>query len=179
MPQKKNPDALELIRGKSARIQGNLMTLLSLVRAQPLTYNRDLQEDKPPVFDALDQFSACLGVLTEVIAGLGFRGERLAEAVSDPLLLATDLADWLVEQGGPFRDAHHLTGKLVAVSESTGTPLHELSDADVTEVHPVLSDPSWRAVFDLDRAADKRRGFGMPGTLPLDQALVDWAARLA
>src|SRR5690606_1698276 len=107
MPQKKNPDSCELLRGKSARLQGNLQTLLTLTKGLPLTYNRDLQEDKPPVFDSFDQTALCADVLAGTIGGMTLRRERCAAAVADPALLATDLADYLVERGVPFREAHH------------------------------------------------------------------------
>jgi len=103
MPQKKNPDSCELLRGKSARLQGNLHTLLTLVKGLPLTYNRDLQEDKPPVFDSFDQTAICLEVLAGVVGGLTVNDARCASAVADPALLATDLADYLVRKGVPFR----------------------------------------------------------------------------
>src|SRR6185436_7067925 len=106
MPQKKNPDSCELLRGKSARLQGNLHTLLTLTKGLPLTYNRDLQEDKPPIFDSFDQSALCADVLTGVIAGLQVNEERCANAVADAGLLATDVADYLVLQGVPFREAH-------------------------------------------------------------------------
>src|SRR6185436_436753 len=95
MPQKKNPDACELLRGKAARLQGNLQTLLTLVKGLPLTYNRDLQEDKPPVFDAFDQSALCADVLAGVLSGLKVNEDRCADAVRDATLLATDLADYL------------------------------------------------------------------------------------
>jgi argininosuccinate lyase len=120
MPQKKNPDSLELIRGKSARIMGQVGTLLTLVKGLPLTYNRDLQEDKPPVFDCLDQTVDCLLVLEGTLGGMEVRKAACAKAVSDPLLLATDLVDYLVLKGVPFRDAHHVVGALVALSERQG-----------------------------------------------------------
>ena len=110
MPQKRNPDSCELLRGKSARLQGNLHTLLTLVKGLPMTYNRDLQEDKPPVFDSFDQSTICAEVLEATVRGMTFNRERCAAAASDPALLATDLADYLVSRGVPFRVAHYAVG---------------------------------------------------------------------
>ena len=117
MPQKKNPDACELLRGKSARLQGNLHMLLTLAKGLPLTYNRDLQEDKPPLFDSLDQTGLCAEVLAGTVTGLKVRRDRCAAAVADPALLATDLADYLVLRGVAFRDAHHAVGAVVRLAE--------------------------------------------------------------
>jgi len=131
MPQKKNPDSCELLRGKSARLQGNLHTLLTLAKGLPLTYNRDLQEDKPPVFAARRDVAGALGALGVLVHGLEFDRDRLALAASDPLLLATDAAEALVREGVPFRDAH----EQVAASVRAGTfeapePTPRLPDVD-------------------------------------------------
>jgi argininosuccinate lyase len=162
MPQKRNPDAAELLRGKAARLAGHLQTLLGITKGLPLTYNRDLQDDKPPLFDAFDQLALALEVLEAVCARLAFRADACAAAVADPLLLATDLADWLVLQGVPFRDAHHAVGALVKLSEDSGVPLPELDDTAVRDVRPELADATWRSVFDVSRAMRVRTGPGMP-----------------
>ncbi len=161
MPQKKNPDSFELMRGKSARIIGNLNTLMLLVKGLPLTYNRDLQEDKPPIFDSFKQVCMCLDVLSACSVEIEFNEQKCAEAVSDPLLLATDLADYFVMQGVPFRNAHHMVGSIVALSEKTGVPINELSDEAVFEICPQAKS-DWRDVFDLKRAFEMRKGIGMP-----------------
>ena len=178
MPQKKNPDALELLRGKSARLQGNLQTLLTLIKGLPLTYNRDLQEDKPPVFDSFDQLSLGLNVLTQVVAGLEIDAAACAAAASDPLLLATDLADHLVLQGLPFRDAHHAVGALVALSENSQTPLHELLDAAARKIAPKLGS-DWRKVFDTTRALQAREKPGMPGPKQTTAQIARWKKLLS
>src|SRR6185436_20334896 len=146
MPQKKNPDACELLRGKSARLQGNLHTLLTLTKGLPLTYNRDLQEDKPPVFDSFDQAALCADVLAGTLAGMTFHRERCAAAVRDPALLATDLADYLVLKGVAFRDAHHAVGAVVRLAEQKNVPIHELSTADVQQVRTEFGS-DWAEVF--------------------------------
>jgi argininosuccinate lyase len=162
MPQKKNPDCFELIRGKTGRVVGNLTNLLVTIKGLPLTYNRDLQEDKPPVFDSFDQLSICLAVTAGALDGAVINQDKCRAAASDPLLLATDLADYLVEQGVPFRQAHHVVGSLVSLAEEKKVQLPELSDADALSVSSELGD-GWREVFDLDRAFAKREKPGMPG----------------
>ena len=173
MPQKKNPDALELIRGKAARLQGDLTTLLSLVKGLPLTYNRDLQEDKPPIFDAFDQALICLQVLNGTLSGLKFRPQSCAAAVQDPALLATDLVDYLVRKGVPFREAHHLIGALVALAEKKKVPLNQLDDAAVRAMDPHF-DKNWRSVFDIATALRQREQPGMPGPRQVKRQLRRW-----
>jgi argininosuccinate lyase len=178
MPQKKNPDSLELLRGKSARLQGNLHTLLTLTKGLPLTYNRDLQEDKPPVFDSLDTLLLCLAVLRETLRGLRLRPERCAAAVADPLLLATDLADYLVRRGVPFREAHHAVGAAVALAGKTGVPLDKLSLAQVRDIHAAFGE-DWASVFDLRTAMLAREKTGMPGPGQVAAQIAAWKTRLA
>ena len=162
MPQKKNPDCFELIRGKTGRVVGNLTNLLVTIKGLPLTYNRDLQEDKPPVFDSFDQLSICLAVTAGALDGASINEERCREAASDPLLLATDLADYLVEQGVAFRQAHHVVGSLVSLAEEQKIALPDLSDEEAQLICPQLG-VNWRNVFNLDRAFAKREKPGMPG----------------
>jgi argininosuccinate lyase len=162
MPQKKNPDCFELIRGKTGRVIGNLSNLLVTLKGLPLTYNRDLQEDKPPVFDSFDQLGICLAVTAGALNGAKVNEERCLSAASDPLLLATDLADFLVEQGVAFRQAHHIVGSMVARAEELAVSLPELSDADAQLIFPEIKN-NWRDVFDLTRAFAKREKPGMPG----------------
>ena len=173
MPQKKNPDCFELIRGKTGRVVGNLTNLLVTIKGLPLTYNRDLQEDKPPVFDSFDQLSICLAVTAGALDGAVINEEKCRAAASDPLLLATDLADYLVEQGVPFRQAHHVVGALVSLAEEKKVQLPELSDADALSVSSELGD-GWREVFDLDRAFAKREKPGMPGPQQVAGRIAFW-----
>ena len=173
MPQKKNPDACELLRGKSARLQGNLVTLLTMTKGLPLTYNRDLQEDKPPVFDSFDQTGLCADVLAAVVAGLKFNAAGCARAVADPALLATDLVDYLVLRGVPFREAHHAVGQLVALAESRGEPLNRLPTKAVQALHAGFG-ADWADVFNLSRAMKHRAGPGMPGPAQVKRQLARW-----
>jgi argininosuccinate lyase len=173
MPQKRNPDACELLRGKAARLQGNLHTLLTLVKGLPMTYNRDLQEDKPPVFDSFDQTSICADVLGGTVRGMSFDRARCAAAASDPALLATDLADYLVSRGVPFREAHHAVGAVVALAERKGCAIPDLSDVEVNRLHPGFG-RRWASVFDLERAMRMRKGTGMPGPSQVERQIARW-----
>jgi argininosuccinate lyase len=160
MPQKKNPDVCELTRGKTGRLIGNLMNLLVAVKGLPLTYNRDLQEDKPPLFDSVDTLAQILAVNAEMIVAMEIRTERCRAAASDPMLLATDLADWLVKQGVPFRHAHDLVGKAVAESIATGVPLDQL---DLSKIDPAYTEDA-KSVFSLERALAARTNPGSPSS---------------
>jgi argininosuccinate lyase len=146
---------------------------LTLTKGLPLTYNRDLQEDKPPVFDSYDQTAICLDVLAGTLAGMTVKRDRCAAAVSDPGLLATDLADYLVIRGVPFREAHHAVGAVVKLAERSGVPLNLLDTAAVRQVHAKFGD-DWRGVFDLRRAMQMRRGTGMPGPIQVRKQLARW-----
>ena len=173
MPQKKNPDSCELLRGKSARLQGNLHTLLTLAKGLPMTYNRDLQEDKPPVFDSFDQAALCAEVLAGTVAGLTVERERCAAAVRDPALLATDLADYLVLRGVPFREAHHAVGAVVRLAEKNAVRLDQLPTEEVEKIHAGFG-ADWAGVFDLQRALAKRTGTGMPGPAQVQKQFLRW-----
>ena len=177
MPQKKNPDSLELIRGKAARLQGNLHTLLVLTKGLPLTYNRDLQEDKPPLFDSHDQTVLCLQVLAGTFTGLKVLKAKCAAAVADPALLATDLADYLVRKGVSFREAHHAVGAVVKLAEQKNLPLDTLAFAEVKQIHPAFK-KDWVTAFDLTKAMARRTGTGMPGPAQVKRQLALWQKRL-
>lgn len=173
MPQKKNPDAFELIRGKSARLTGNLQMLLTMVKGLPLTYNRDLQEDKPPVFDSFDQVTLMLDAVAACLPGVEPRPDRCAAAVADPLLLATDVVDYLVNKGVPFRQAHHVVGELVSLSEKLDLPLNKLPFDIVCQVHEALGE-DWTQVFDLKQALAARDKPGMPGPDQVAARIAYW-----
>ena len=138
MPQKKNPDVLELIRGKSARVCGHLQALLMLMKAQPMAYNRDNQEDKEPLFDSVDTALACLSVLRAVVRAMEFDRERLREAAAEGYSTATDLADALVARGVAFRDAHHITGQIVVHAAKRGVTLDALEPEEAKQFNPVI-----------------------------------------
>lgn len=178
MPQKKNPDSFELLRGKAARLQGHVTALMAMAKGLPLTYNRDLQEDKPPVFDAFDQTIICLDVLAGSFDGAAFNAEKCANAVGDPALLATDLVDYLVVRGVPFRDAHHVIGALVGLAEKKQVALNQLSLDDVRGVNDKF-DADWVDVFDVAAALKKREKTGMPGPKQVKKQLARWKKALA
>ncbi|WP_022873632.1 argininosuccinate lyase [Nesterenkonia alba] len=166
MPQKKNPDIAELARGKSGRLIGNLSGLLATLKALPLAYNRDLQEDKEPAFDAVDTLGLLLPAVAGMISTLSFHPERLAELAPQGFSLATDIAEWLVRQGVPFRVAHEVAGECVRVCEQH-TPekeLHELSDEELAAIHPALT-PAVREVLTVDGSLASRDAVG--GTAPV------------
>jgi argininosuccinate lyase len=131
MPQKKNPDAAELLRGKAPRVAASLQSLLGTMHALPLAYSKDLQEDKEPLFDAIDSLELCLAAATGMLGGIRFNRDRLAAAADDEMLAATDLADALVQQGVPFREAHGLVGGLVRAALESGKQLSELTDSEL------------------------------------------------
>src|SRR5690606_17760959 len=152
---------------------GNLMNLLVAVKGLPLTYNRDLQEDKPPLFDSVDTLELVLAVNTEMIAALEMREENCRAAASDPMLLATDLADYLVKKDVPFRQAHELVGKAVAEAIATRTPLDQL---DLGKIDAAYG-PDAREVFSLERALDARTNPGSPSIANVRAEIARWQDR--
>lgn len=163
MPQKKNPDIAELARGKSGRMIGNLTGLLATLKALPLAYNRDLQEDKEAVFDSVETLEVLLPAFTGMIATLQFDTERMAALAPQGYALATDVAEWLVKQHVPFRDAHEITGALVRAAEARGLDLDELSDDELAAISPQLT-PDVRSVLSIEGSVGSRDGVG--GTAP-------------
>jgi argininosuccinate lyase len=163
MPQKRNPDVAELMRAKAGRLVGDLVTLLAVLKDLPLAYNRDLQEDKPPLFDAADTLRVTLEVTVAMLARLEWNAERMHEAAADDHLLATDLADMLVERGVPFREAHDLVGRAVALARQRRCALGALADADLKRISPRLG----RALLErLTPAASVARRRVVGGTAP-------------
>jgi argininosuccinate lyase len=163
MPQKKNPDVAELARGKAGRLIGNLTGLLATLKAQPLAYNRDLQEDKEPLFDSVDQLELLLPAMAGMVATLTFRTDRLAELAPAGFTLATDLAEWLARQGVPFRTAHQAAGACVRLAESRGVGLAELSEMELVAIHPELT-MDVRRVLNVAGSIGSRDAYG--GTAP-------------
>ena len=174
MPQKKNPDVCELTRGKTGRLYGNLVALLTAAKGLPLTYNRDLQEDKEPLFDSIDTLSLALKVNAEMIADMAINLDTCEAAASDPLLLATDLADYLVKNGVPFRQAHELVGQAVALSVQTKTPLDQLDLSQVSEHYGADA----KDVFDLQTALAARTNPGAPSIDNVRAEVARWKQSL-
>jgi argininosuccinate lyase len=173
MPQKKNPDIAELARGKTGRVVGNLMALLTLLKGLPMTYNRDLQEDKERLFDTADTVRATTRLMAAMLRNTSVNRAACARAASDPALLATDLADYLVRQGRPFRQAHHAVGAVVALAEKTGKTLNQLTLAELQSVDQAFGRDAL-GVFDLPRAMAKRNLTGAPGTKEVAKQLARW-----
>ena len=161
MPQKKNPDVPELVRGKSGRVVGDLMSLMLTVKGLPLAYNRDLQEDKEPVFDAVETTTSCLEILAATLRTLQVRPEAMAQAASDSMLLATDLAEHLVRRGVPFREAHGIVGRVVRHAIEANQSLQELDRDTLQKIHPALDiDPE--SFFSVERSLEARDAPGSP-----------------
>jgi argininosuccinate lyase len=179
MPQKRNPDSLELIRGKSGRVVGHLVGLLTTLKGLPSSYNKDLQEDKEPLFDVIDTLKVELPIAAGVIRTLQVNAERMADDLLDSLL-ATDLADYLVRRGVPFRQSHHLVGQVVRRAEELDIPLQELSLTEYQTISPAFADDLY-GIFDFLRSVEAREAEG--STAPaavraqIEQARVLLAAR--
>ncbi|WP_291992206.1 argininosuccinate lyase [Candidatus Accumulibacter sp. ACC003] len=163
MPQKKNPDVPELARGKTGRVYGHLTALLTLMKGQPLAYNKDNQEDKEPLFDAIDTVSDTLRIFAEMIAGITVNPEKMREALSQGFATATDLADYLTRQGLPFRDAHEAVGRAVRRAEELGVDLAQLSLAELQHFAPTVDEDVF-AVLTVDGSLAARKHLG--GTAP-------------
>jgi argininosuccinate lyase len=177
MPQKKNPDIAELARGKTGRVVGNLMALLTLLKGLPMTYNRDLQEDKERLFDTVDTVRATTRLVGAMLQNTRLNSKTCAAAAGDPALLATDLADYLVRKGMPFRQAHHVVGAVVALAEKTGKPLNRLTLAELQSIDKTFGRDAMR-VFDLKTAMSKRNLTGAPGTKEVAKQLARWKKQL-
>jgi argininosuccinate lyase len=163
MPQKKNPDVAELIRGKTGRLYGNLVGLLTTLKALPLSYNRDLQEDKIPLFDTADTLSASVQLLTELVPRLGVRVEHMKEAASKGYTLATELADYLATKGVPFRQAHGIVGAVIRAAAAAQRPLEDLTVAELKNFSAAF-DRDVHEWLSLEAAIRRRRAPGGTAT---------------
>ncbi len=161
MPQKKNPDVAELVRGKTGRVYGDLMSLLTTMKGLPLAYNKDMQEDKEPVFDALDTVAMCLPVFTGMISTMKVLTENMAAAANKGFINATDCADYLTKKGMPFRDAYTVTGNLVYHCTQTGKTLEQLTLAELQEISPLFAEDVFEALNMLN-CAFNRSSYGGP-----------------
>jgi argininosuccinate lyase len=164
MPQKRNPDAAELVRGKAGRVIGDLSALLIVLKGLPLAYGKDLQEDKEPVFDAADSLALCLGAMAAMISGMTIDRDRLAAAAEVGYITATDLADWLVRRLGlPFREAHRIASQAVRRAEQRGIGLAELDLEELRAIEPRITAEAFE-VLSVERSVASRTSFG--GTAP-------------
>ena len=177
MPQKKNPDVAELTRGKSGRLVGNLVSLLTTMKGLPMTYNRDMQEDKEPVFDSVDTVKAALQIYAAMLREIQVNRQACAAAVADWNLLATDVADYLVLRGVPFRKAHEIVGKLVALCLERGVGMADLSLPDFVALSPAFG-PDVKEVFGVQRSINARTNPGSPSTENVRAQLARWKSAL-
>lgn len=182
MPQKVNPDTLELTRGKSARVVGDLQTLLVLVKGLPLAYNRDLQEDKPPLFDAFDTVEACLELAVPIVEGAILNRASIESRLEHGYLDATTMMEALIKRGMPQRKAHHLVGELVAVAAGRGVPLAALTDEEFLKASPELADGggigALRAVLGVRQAVQSYQSYGSSAPNEVQKQIQSWLERL-
>ncbi|MAZ12692.1 MAG: argininosuccinate lyase [Verrucomicrobiales bacterium] len=178
MPQKKNPDIAEIARGKSGRLIGNLVSLLTLLKGLPMAYNRDLQEDKERLFDSVDTIRSTVRLMSSMLSNISVKVKSCEDAACDPGLLATDLADYLVNRKVAFREAHHIVGALVALAEKLKKPLNLLTLKDMQSVSKKFKDDALE-VFNLKKALDKRIITGSPSSKEVKKQLRFWSKRLS
>jgi len=178
MPQKINPDVLELIRGKTGRVIGNLTALLVLVKGLPLAYHRDLQEDKQPLFDSVDTVAACLELAAPLVAGAKLQRDAIAARLDDGYLDATTLMEHLIREGVPQRSAHEIIGRLVAVAMKHGVPLAGLPPEEFQAAHPAL-DKHVYEILGAERAVEAFISYGSTGPSQVEHQLTTWRERLA
>lgn len=177
MPQKKNPDMPELVRGKTGRVVGSLVNLLTMLKGLPLAYNRDLQEDKAPVFEAFDTVHDCLAVLSGALASATFDKARMEHALQAGFLDATEVADWLASRGVPFREAHHVAGELVQKAIHEGKTLAELPIETYREAHDAFDESVYHAL-DMETAVERRDVLGGPARRRVSDAIGELRGRL-
>src|SRR5947199_496627 len=178
MPQKKNPDMAELTRGKTGRLYGNLMSILTTMKALPSSYNRDLQEDKKALFDSVDTTKSTLEIFAAMLPDLRVNRERMENAARDPSLLATDLAEYLVKKGTPFREAHQIVGELVVHSITKSVPLDQIGVAEMKAFSPRFDDDVEK-IFDIRGSLAKRRAVGAPSPQNIAAQIKRWKRLLA
>ena len=177
MPQKKNPDMAELTRGKTGRLYGNLMSILTTMKALPSSYNRDIQEDKKALFDSVDTTKSALEVFATMLPELKINRERMENAARDPNLLATDLAEYLVKKGTPFRQAHQIVGELVVYSITKSVPLDQIGVAEMKKFSPHLDDDVAK-IFDVRDSLAQRRAIGAPSPENIAAQIKRWKGLL-
>jgi argininosuccinate lyase len=173
MPQKKNPDVPELIRGKTGRVYGHLLSLLTTLKGLPLSYNRDLQEDKEPLFDALDTVTTSVKIYAELMSQLSVRSQTMKEAASQGFLLATELADYLVQKGVPFRESHHVVGILVRECIAKGKDLRQLTQQDLLEASPSFDANAFQ-VLTPEAAINRKNVVGGTATTQVTKQIKGW-----
>lgn len=177
MPQKKNPDMAELTRGKTGRLYGNLLAILTTLKGLPSSYNRDLQEDKEPLFDSVETVGSTLQVWTAMLPGITVRTDRMAIAAGDPTLFATDAAEYLVRKGVPFREAHAIVGRWVAGAAEKQVPMDRVPVAELQQLSAKFEEDVVQ-IFDASRSLEKRRAIGTPAPGSVRERIAFWRAQL-
>src|SRR6202011_3029357 len=187
MPQKKKPDMAELARGKTGRLYGNLMSILTTLKALPSSYNRDLQEDKEALFDSTDTIAAALEVFSAMLPKMKINRDRMKAAAGDPTLLATDLAEYLVKKGTPFREAHEIVGDIVARAAKKGADLNEIAFSELKKIFKKVdidlgaeasAKTAAAKVFDARRSLSARTAIGAPSPKNVKAQIQSWRGRL-
>jgi argininosuccinate lyase len=173
MPQKKNPDMAELIRGKTGRVYGDLMTLLTIMKGLPLAYNKDMQEDKLPVFDAADTLADSLGIFTEMMATIKVNGQVMEKAAKSGFMNATDAADYLVTKGIPFRDCHEIIGRIVLHCVQAGKAIEELTLAELKGFSPAFEEDIYEKI-DIRACIAAKKSQGSTSPESVRQQLTDF-----
>ncbi|WP_275784644.1 argininosuccinate lyase [Pararhizobium gei] len=177
MPQKKNPDAAELVRAKTGRINGSLIALLTVMKGLPLAYSKDMQEDKEQVFDSAESLELAIAAMTGMVRDMTIRVDRMKAAAGSGYSTATDLADWLVREAGlPFRDAHHVTGRAVALAEQKACELAQLSLEELQAIHPDITDKVFD-VLTVEASVASRTSFGGTAPSEVKKQIAWWRAR--
>lgn len=173
MPQKKNPDMAELSRGKTGRVYGNYTAIATMMKGLPLSYNRDMQEDKEPIFDSFKNYSQALSMMTGMINTLSVNENRFVEELEGDFLFATELAEWLVIKGIPFRESHHIVGEVVKVAEDNNVKLHQLTIAQLTDINSIFDETALE-VFKVDGALYRKKTFGSPNPDMVKSEIEKW-----
>ncbi len=178
MPQKKNPDIPELVRGKNGRVFGNYISLLTVMKGLPLSYNRDMQEDKEPVFDSFTQYFKSLNILSKLIISIKINRNKFKSGLDGDFILATDLAEWLVKKGIPFREAHKIVGTVVLFAEEKKIKLTEIDYKELIKIHPVFNDKEWLNVLEIKNSLKAKKTIGSPNPDMIKNEIERWKGLL-
>jgi argininosuccinate lyase len=177
MPQKKNPDIVELVRGRSGKILGNYVNIVSVLKALPLSYNRDLQEDKEPVFSSFNIYSSSLKMLNKIIESIEINKERFTEELKGDYLLSTDIVDWLVLQGINFRESHKIVGELVRYLENSGKNFGKLTVGEMKKINPIFNEDVLEYLR-LEKSLGRKQSKGSPNPEMLKNQIKKWKSKL-
>jgi len=177
MPQKKNPDMAELSRGKTGRVYGNYTAVSTMMKGLPLSYNRDMQEDKEPVFDSFNNYFNALSMMIGMISTLSVNKNRFENELEGDFIFSTELAEWLVVKGIPFRESHHIVGEVVKIAEENNVKLHQLSLEQLQKINPIFDETALE-VFKVEGALYRKITFGSPNPNLVKNEIDRWENRL-